>query len=67
MNELIIKTIMKPVTPAIVLPRVHDFNVCVMVNPEKRETTQKPESLGNDRHSPPSVIEMAVKTGETSV
>ena len=67
MNELIIRIIIKPVTPAMVLPSVHDFNVWVMVSPANLDTTQNPESFGNERHKPPSEMDIAVSSGDTSV
>ena len=53
-------------TPAIVPPMVHDWKVCLMENPEKRLTTQKPESFGSDMPMPPAQMARPTRTGETT-
>ena len=63
-NMLRSKIIAKPVKPATKPPIVHAFMVCEKVKPEKRLITQKPESLGRDKPTPPQQIAKPTRIGE---
>ena len=63
-NMLKIKTITKPVKPAINPPSVQAFIVCGKVKPENLLTTQKPESFGRDKPTAPQQIVKPTSTGE---
>lgn len=53
----------KPKTPDNVLVRVHARSICGTVRPENFEITQKPESLGNEKHMLPQQMAKPTITG----
>ena len=64
-NRLKMKTVTSAVTPAMNPPNVQACNVCVTVNFPNRDTTQKPESFGNERPIPPAQIASPRRIGDT--
>jgi hypothetical protein len=53
----------KPKKPDNVLVRVQARSICGTVNPENREITQNPESLGNEKHILPQQTANPTITG----
>ena len=55
------------VTPAMVPPAVHDFSVSCTLMFAYLDTTQKPESLGSERPTPPAQIASPTRIGDTPI